>query len=212
MKAEHFRIAKAANHAALVRTPKRVRGIEEQFEAVTSGDLFQRRNVTVSSPQVNGKYPAGLRGNQTLYVSRIDVVTPRIDIAKDRLDSQPLQRVRSGDEGKRRQDNFAFEPKRTNRDLQRRGCITRRNAVLHANQFDEALFKLDYVWSIVGKPPAIENVSNSMRKLLPVTDIRSTDVQWLLKRWATAKKGEIVNRFLRRAEAGLESGHYGFTT
>jgi hypothetical protein len=132
-------------------------------------------------------------------------VTLRVDIAKDRRDPEPLQRVGSGDEGERRHDNFAFETKRTNHDFERHRRVTRRNAMLHASQFDNALFKIDDVWPIVGEPSSIEYVVNSIRKLLPVADVWPANVQWLLERRAAAKKGEVVNRFLPRAEAGLKS-------
>ena len=172
---------------------------------MTPGDLFECRDVTVSPPHINRENPAGPGRNQTFYFSMIDSVTLRIDIAEDGRDPEPLQCVRGGDESERRQDNFAFETECTNHDFERSGRITRRNAVLHPGQFSDVLFKPDHVWTIVRKPSSIENVVNSIRKLLPVADVRTANVQWLLKRRTTAKKSEVVNRFLCRANPDASS-------
>jgi hypothetical protein len=77
--------------------------------------------------------------------------------------------------------------------------------MLHADFLDDVFFQLDYVSTIVGEPAAIENVVHSTQELLPVADVWTPDVQWLLKSLRAAKTREIVDRFLRRAEAGLNS-------
>src|ERR1043166_9651429 len=46
VKTKDLSVAKAADHSALVRATKRMRGVEEQLQSATFGDLFKTGNVT----------------------------------------------------------------------------------------------------------------------------------------------------------------------
>src|SRR5262245_38204213 len=99
MKAKDLCSAEIPDHTALVRGSERVRGIEHQREAVRVSDLGQGADIATTAPQMNANDPARARRNQRLDPLRVEVVSGWIDIAEDRRDAVPQQRVRRRDKG-----------------------------------------------------------------------------------------------------------------
>ena len=81
-----------------------------------------------------------------------------IDVAKDRCDLLPLKSVRTRDKRERRNNDFARQSERANRDLESDSCVTHRNAMLGAREFGYSLLELVDVLAAVRQPASIENV------------------------------------------------------
>ena len=90
----------------------------------------------------------------------------RVDIAEYRRDLLPLERVRRGNESKRRHDDFAREAERSDGDLQSNRGIAHGDAVSDANECGKFGLELLDIGTIVREPVTVQHVSNARQETL----------------------------------------------
>ena len=99
-----------------------VRRVEQQLQPAPSRDARQLVHVARPAPQVHADDARRARRDGGLHARRVEAVRRRIDVGEHRRDLLPLQGVRGGDEGERRNDDLAGEPERPHERAPARWC------------------------------------------------------------------------------------------
>src|SRR5438046_4223067 len=141
---------------------------------------------------MNANYARSPRRDHLLYPGRIEVMSARIDIAKDRGDRLPLERVGGSDEGKRGNNYFTCHSQRANRNFQSHSAVTHSNAMLDAGKLRDPALELIDVTAAVGNPLSFQNVSHAFMELLAIADVGPPHVQTFRERRLSAKDGQLV--------------------
>src|SRR5438552_2391090 len=89
---------------------------------------------------------------QLLYARWIKVVRCRINITKDGSDLLPFKGMSGSYKSKRRNNNFAGESGRLDRNFETYRGIAKGDAMLHTETVGYTLLKFLLEWSVVGQP------------------------------------------------------------
>ncbi len=171
--------------------------VEEQSQPMPAGDALQRFDITRPAPYVHADDGAGARRNEGLHAGRIEVVRPRVDIAKDRREPLPLQGVGRRNERERRHDDLARQPQRADGDLQGHGAVAQGDAVSHPGQLRQAALEFAYVRPAVGQPAGVQDVVDPRQEAVAVADIGPADVEPFREGGRAGEDGEFVNGLRR---------------
>jgi hypothetical protein len=98
MEAEYFRIAESADHRALVAAADGVGGIEDEAHSASSSKCSQAIDVTGPPPEVDANDGRGGVGDGPLRRMDVDLMSGLIDVAEDRIETHPTERMRGGNE------------------------------------------------------------------------------------------------------------------
>jgi hypothetical protein len=109
MEAEDFRVSEIPHRNSVLLTPKSVTGIIKQSQSSTSTQFFQLPCTTNMAPQMHWENRRRSRRDALFGGFQIQSMRLRIHIRKDRVKTDPFQRMRRGDEGKRGDNHFAAE-------------------------------------------------------------------------------------------------------
>src|SRR4030095_4611704 len=99
-----------------------------------SCDIAESLCIAGTPPDMYANNACCARGNHALHLLWIKIMGLRVNITKNRSDLLPLESMRGGDEGKRRDDNLPFHTQGANCDFQRHGGITNRDAMFHTRK------------------------------------------------------------------------------
>src|SRR3954454_22083196 len=90
---------------------------------MSRGYLCQRLHGAWLTPKMNSDDSRGARRNPALHGCGIQHVSARLDIAEDKLDLLPLERMSCGDKRKRWDEPLVPHPQRPNCNIQRDGAV-----------------------------------------------------------------------------------------
>src|SRR5215210_4658287 len=127
------------------------------------------------------------RRNAPFDVMRVERMGYRINIAKDRRDALPLQRMGSRCKGERRHNHFALQIQRANCNLQTNGRVAHRDAVFDADQPGNTPLEFAQVTPVVSQPTALKYVADEFQQPCFVAQIRTPDKKLLTKSRRSAK-------------------------
>ena len=119
-------------------------------------------------------------------------MSARIDIAKDRGDLLPLERVGSGDEGKRRNNHFTCHSQRPNRNFQGHGAVAHGDTMFDVAEILNSALELIDITAAVGNPFSFQDVSHAFMEFLAIADVGPPHVQTFSERRRAAKDGQLV--------------------
>ena len=166
--------------------------IEHQFETMLVGDRLQFADRRTAPPQVNADDAGSARRDHAAHGGGIEVVGSRINVRKHRRDGLPVQCMSSGDEGVGRDDHFAFQPQRADRDLQRDGAVAHRHTVFDAVKFGDAPLEFLHQRAVVAQPAPFKYIVHIFQERLAAADVGAAYVQLLVEsRWC-AVDGEVL--------------------
>ncbi len=194
VKAEDLRVAEPADRPTAMRGAERVRGVEDQVQAASSGERLERVDGARPPPQMHADDCPGSRRHGLRDTGGIEGVGVAIDVCKHRCQTFPRQCMCGGDEGERRQDDLAAEPERADTELQRGRAAAHRNAVRHPEPCGESFLQRADLWAVVGDPTGVEDGAEAFQHALPVADVRTADVQRGVECRSGAVHGEIAAR------------------
>lgn len=112
------------------------------------------------------------------------------DVREDGVESLPLDRVRRGDEGERRDYHLVVCPRCPGGDLQAEGRVAYGDHVSDIPAPRELRLELLDHRAVVGEPASIEDALDPLRETGTVTDVRSADVEGLGEPRAASERGE----------------------
>jgi hypothetical protein len=134
-----------------------------------------------------------VRRDQLLDPLRVDVVGARVDVAEDRPDLLPLQRVGGRDERERRDDDLALERGCADRDLQRHGAVAHGDAVRHVEGGRHGRLELAHERPVVCQPARVDRARDALEQPRAVADVRPSHVQRLCERRLGAEQREVAH-------------------
>ena len=155
---EHFGVTKPADHLALVRAAERVRGVKQQAQTVAMRDRGQRADVTRVPPDVDPDDAGRLRRDGCFHRPRVEGVGGGVDVAEDRGDAMPLQRVCRGHKREGGDNDLTVQFQRADGEFQRDGPVRDCDTMADAEQCGHALLELFQHRTVVGQPAAVEHV------------------------------------------------------
>src|SRR5207237_870182 len=149
---EHLGTPEATDPPAAMRAAERMGRIEEQRETMVSSERLERLDRAGPAPQVDANDGRRARRDHALDGARADVVGLWIDVAEDRPDAKPLERMCRRDECKGRNENVPRESQSLSDELQSHRPIADGEAVSHPQIVRELRLELSHQRAIVGQP------------------------------------------------------------
>src|SRR5437588_8778940 len=149
--------------------------VEDQFQTAARGNLTESLDVAGVSPDMHANDASRPRCDRLLYLPGVEGLSSRIDVAKHRRDPLPPKGVGRGDKSEGWNDDLAFHPEGTNRDLQANGAIAHRDTVLHSDQVGDSLLELSCKRTVVGEPASVENLVEAFKQSPAITDLGPAD-------------------------------------
>ena len=140
--------------------------------------------------------PGGFRGDERLDLAGIECVRLRVDVAEDRRDLLPFQRVRGRDERERWHDHLAAQTRRADGDLQAHGAVTHGDAVAHALSLRHPSLELLDQRPIVGEPAPIEHFVDPGEQALAIGDVGPAHVECLGEGRGSSEDREVLEAAL----------------
>jgi hypothetical protein len=113
---------------------------------------------------MNAHDAGGGRRNEFLDPVRVHHVGGGIDVAENGADTKPLQRVRRGHEGQRRQDDVTRQSQGPDEHLKPHGGVGDGNAMPDAGMIADPPFEFLNILTIVGEPAAVEHIFNTRQQ------------------------------------------------
>ena len=99
-----------------------------------------------------------------------------IDVAKNRRDSMPLKHMGGGNEGKGREDDFAFQIHCPDGEFQGDGAVGNGNAMFGTTVVGKFGFKLPQTRAVVGEPLVLEDCGKTFLQLGVIANVGAPDV------------------------------------
>jgi hypothetical protein len=137
-------------------------------------------------PLVRGVMSASILRGSMLWVLRVD-------IAKDRCDSLPLQSVGRRHEGEGGHNHLVAQIERANCNLERDCCARHCNAMPDAEQFCNALLEFALEGPAVSEVAPVEHRFDAIEESGSVSEIRTSDMNRLGERRRCSEDGEIFS-------------------
>ena len=119
MEGKHRGITEGADTLSVQLLAEGVGGIIDDLQMMAVCDLLNTLNITDVSIDMHRHDRTGTLGDQGLELIDIDRIVPQVDIAEDRREAVPHDRMGCGGEGKRCRDDLAVEVHRLQQKLQR---------------------------------------------------------------------------------------------
>lgn len=141
---------------------------------------------------MNSNDPCGPRGNHLFNTGGVHVVCLRVDVAENRGNFLPLERMRGGDKGERRDYYLPLEPQGASGDLQGDSGVAHGDAVLDTKEFGELPLKFLDALPVICHPTAVEDVVDSVKQMLTVPNVWTSHVEHLGKGRLAGKYCEVA--------------------
>ena len=163
VKAEATYRTERARMAPVIPGAQCAGGILNHPEAMLTGHVEDRVEVSAQSEQVNWDDANRSRRDQSLDLARVDIERPQIHVAEDRRGAHVLHHVGRGDPRERRHNDFVtrLQPQCCDRDVQSRSAGTDGDGKRRAGEAREFLLEVPDVGPL-HDPAALQRLEHGL--------------------------------------------------